>query len=130
MTAKDIEKLEKQIDELPAKLTAQLQHTMAATVANLELRIHQALSERIVRVESSTASAHHRIDAQSETIKNLGIEVNLVEKDVAVLQARPARHISAAPVAAVKQPKEIVLKIGVPVASLVGLVSGLLALLH
>lgn len=129
MTAKDIERLEKQLDALPGKLIEQINPIITREIAELELRITRGMGERVTATEQSVNSAHLRINGCVDTGRDNGIHINLVDKDVAGLNARIVRSQSNPTPAVTKKPREVAVKLVVPMASIVGFVTGLVALL-
>lgn len=128
MTAKDIERVEKQLDALPGKLIKQITPIITTEIAELELRITRELGERVTAAEQAVESAHARINGCVKTGRDNGVHINLVDKELATLGAKFAGRKQSVPPTP-RKPREIAIKFVVPVASIVGLITGLIALI-
>ena len=122
MTAKDIDRLEKQIESLPKKLSEQIALSISAATAELELRITQTLETRLAHVEESTAVAHNRI---SECTAQRGKTEQAVTALAVDVSAIKARRVSGAP--ASTGPKQTVIRFAVPVTAITALATAILS---
>lgn len=121
MTVKDIARLEKQIEALPEKLSKQIELSISAATAALELRITQTLETRLAHVEESTAVAHNRITECSTQRGKTEQAVTALAVDVSAIKAK---RISAAP--AGSGPKQTVIRFAVPVTAITALATAIL----